>query len=71
MIKFIEFIGWFCFSYLSTITFLLLKWGIILRDGSKYNWSGTDEPHTLWFLLIIAIDSIKFLYVLRWRYKAL
>ena len=56
----------FLFSYFPTLVFLMLKWGWLTRDGCRYNWGG-DLPHTLLFLFIVSLDSVKFLFIMRWK----
>lgn len=60
------FVG-FLFSYFPTLYYLGLKLlpQVFTRGGYPYNWEG-NIPHTLIFLIIISLDSIKFLFVLHW-----
>lgn len=57
------FIG-FLICYCPTLVFLGLKWGLITRNGWLYNWTGS-EPHTLWFLLILSINTNTFMKILQ------
>ena len=59
------FIFKFFYAWFEVLFFLGLKWGFITRDGWPYYWEGVAN-HTMWFLVVFAIDSLKFLFVMKW-----
>ena len=63
---------WGLFSYKETLYFLGLKSGQwpFWRNGYPYQWGG-DIPHTLIFLIICAINSLEFLFILKWKTRIL
>ena len=51
--------------YISTVVFLMLKFGII-RPGGWF-WNGTDFDIII-FLTFFAIDTISTTLILRWKF---
>jgi len=56
------FIVTFIIGHSTTLYFLGLKnlkcWPF-LRDGWPYNWDAVDIPHTLYFIIVVAIGNVS------------